>query len=176
MEPVKQDSSRTKTRFNNSQLFLETLSPWTADERWMLRRMSAGQREPTERSIVLHWPVKNSIIPRSLLWLTSFFFLQLVLPASAEQQQYHCCQLDYSCDSITALCRNTSHCHFLLSAKVCKHFGFNIDCNFMTFLPVTHLSILSRNLRLLQSTMTEKVIFWEQICSIVRLINVYDWP
>ncbi len=72
-----------KSMIHNSQLFLETLGWWTADEWWMLWRMSGGQREPTERSIVLHWPVKNSIIPRSHLWLTPFF--QLVLPANTEQ-------------------------------------------------------------------------------------------
>lgn len=68
---------------HNSQLFLETLGWWTADEWWMLWRMSGGQREPTERSIVLRWPVKNSIIPRSHLWLAPFF--QLVQPANTEQ-------------------------------------------------------------------------------------------
>lgn len=46
-------------------------------------RMSGGQREPTERSIVLHWPVKNSIIPRSHLWLAPSF--QLVQQANTEQ-------------------------------------------------------------------------------------------
>lgn len=41
---------------------------------WMLWRMSGGQREPAERSTLLRWPVKNSIIPPSHLWLTPFFF------------------------------------------------------------------------------------------------------
>lgn len=61
-----------KSMIHNSELFLETLAWWTADEWWMLWWMSGGQREPPERSIVLHWPVKNSIIPRSHLW-HSFF-------------------------------------------------------------------------------------------------------
>lgn len=72
-----------KSVIHNAQLFLETLAWWTADEWWMLWRMSGGQREPAERSIVLRWPVKNSIIPRSHLWLAPFF--RPVQPASTEQ-------------------------------------------------------------------------------------------
>lgn len=72
-----------KSVIHNSELFPETLAWWTADDWWMLWRMSGGQREPAERSIVLRWPVKNSIIPRSHLWLSPFF--QLVQPANTEQ-------------------------------------------------------------------------------------------
>lgn len=66
-------AQKRKSMIHNSPLLLETLAWWTADEWWMLWRMSRGQREPTERSIVLRWPVKKSIIPRSHLWLTPFF-------------------------------------------------------------------------------------------------------
>lgn len=72
-----------KSMIHDLQLFLETPDWWTDDERWMLWWMSGGQREPTERSIVLRWPVKNSIIPRSHLWLAPFF--QLLQQANTEQ-------------------------------------------------------------------------------------------
>lgn len=68
--------------FHNSQLFLETPGWWTADEWWMLWRMSGGQREPAEGSIVLRWPVKNSIIPPSHLRLAPLFFFYITGAAS----------------------------------------------------------------------------------------------
>lgn len=61
-----------KSRILNSQLFLETLAWWTADDWRILWRMRGGQREPTERSIVLRWPV-NSIIS-SITSLTRSLF------------------------------------------------------------------------------------------------------
>lgn len=93
----------------------------TADEWCMLWWMSGGQREPTERSIVLRWPVKNSIIPRSHLWLTPLF------PTCAASQRWKSNNIIVAgptADSITAQCRNMSRCNFL--AKVCKHFRCNV--------------------------------------------------
>lgn len=75
-----------KSMIHDSQLFLETLGWWTADEWWMLWRTSGGERGPTARSIVLRWPVKNSIIPRSHLCLSlPVFFFSLPWTGAASQ-------------------------------------------------------------------------------------------
>lgn len=84
---------------------------------WMLWRMSGGQREPAERSIVLRWPVKNSIIPPSHLWVTPSLPLR---QATLRSEKYHRYKLAQSPDSITGLYRNTSHSHLWLSAKVLR--------------------------------------------------------
>lgn len=80
---------------------------------WMLWRMSGGQREPAERSIVLCWPVKNSIMPPSHLWLTPSLHLRQATLSSEKYRD----KLAESPDSITGLYRNTSHSHLWLSAK-----------------------------------------------------------
>lgn len=72
-----------RSMIHSSQHFLETPGWWTADECWMLWQMSGGEREPTERSIVLLWPVKNSIIPLSHLQLAPVF--QLMRPVNTEK-------------------------------------------------------------------------------------------
>lgn len=84
---------------------------------WMLWQMSGGQREPAERSIVLRWPVKNSIIPPSHLWVAPFLPLR---QATSHSEKYHRYKLAQSPDSITGLYRNTSHSHLWLSAKVLR--------------------------------------------------------
>ena len=108
----KQDSSRTAGAIHNSAPRKPGLMDcWWV---WMLWRMSGGQREPAERSIVLHWPVKNSIIPPSHLWLTPILPLR---QATLSGEKYHRGKLAEGPDSITGRYRNTSHSHLWLSAK-----------------------------------------------------------
>lgn len=73
IKPVEHGNSWIKARFLLPRLF--SGKPGLMDCWWVVDAVADERKmeKPTERSIVLRWPVKNSIIPRLHLWLSPFF-------------------------------------------------------------------------------------------------------
>lgn len=160
-ESPKQDSSRTI--HNSAPRKPGLMDCWWV---WMLWWMSGGQREPAERSIVLRWPVKNSIIPPSHLWLTPFLPLR---QATLSSEKYHRNKLAESPDSITGLYRNTSHSHLWLSAK-------SLQCWCRSQFGSSLFGLISKpQLRLQMRLFTEWEIVWQRINAIAGLIYMISY-
>lgn len=111
---MREDSNRMTRPFTIQALLRK---PGLMDCWWvcMLWQMSRGQRGPAERSIVLRWPVKNSIIPPSHRRRAPFLPLR---QATAEQwKNIIATNWPRALIQSRACTETTSHRHLWLSAK-----------------------------------------------------------
>lgn len=157
---------------------LTTLLPespawWTADKCGCCWRMSGGQREPAERSIVLRWPVKNSIIPPSHLWVTPFLPLHQAnvaqwkissLQTGPEPWFNHRPGLKYITQSSLAFSKSFAA---LIRVAIWWHFSRHFSSLF---------GLISK-LPSRQQTQffTEREIVWQRINAVARLIYTISY-